>query len=218
MAFDKNLIDTHSGNISMGIRDTMLITVAGKSLIDLKDADFTTVPLRVSVRNKPNKEAPHIGPVPSSEIEVHRFILQSFPDSTVFHSHPPSATALSILSCNKKVRSIMREGNNEFTKNQIKNAEEVCSKYPETTFITPLDFETRYFFPQIPVYPLSFTEDIKKGRGFADFKKIGIFGGNGVFMVKSHGSFAWGKTPLDALRWTLVLETAAKLILLASSH
>lgn len=79
--------------------------------------------------------------------------------------------------------------------------------------IIPLDFETAYFFPKIYIFPLSFIADIKAKNLNIDLKAKDIFKENGVFMIKSHGAFAWGKTPLDALRWTLMLEASAKIIL-----
>ncbi len=69
IAFDKGLIDTHSGNIGMGIGDNVLITKTGRSLIDLQSHDFTTVPL---IKSK--KDTKSMDGDASSEIDIYRFI------------------------------------------------------------------------------------------------------------------------------------------------
>jgi ribulose-5-phosphate 4-epimerase/fuculose-1-phosphate aldolase len=224
IAFDKGLIDTHSGNISAGIEagghrhscgvGRFLITKTGRSLLNLKPDDFTIA----SFKNTDNEA--------SSEIDIHRFILRSFPDSTVFHSHPLNAIALSLHSKQGLVSQVNVKNtlNNKQNKGQntaieppchseISKIDELYEKYPEIDEITPLDFESVYFFPKIYVFPLNFIADIKAKNLNMDFEAKDIFGENGVFMIKSHGAFTWGKTPLDALRWALMLETSAKIIL-----
>lgn len=94
IAFNKNLIDTHSGNISYGDADSneMIITKTGASLINLEIKDFTIVPIEVNKISYLTEEEES----PSSEIAVHRFILKSFPNSCILHTHPETAIALSI--------------------------------------------------------------------------------------------------------------------------
>ena len=231
IAFDKDLIDTHSGNISMGIDKDLLITKTGRSLIDLKPQDFTVAPVikpeKEDGENVPAAAAPaaktrktaggkddnkdnNDNGGASSEIDIHRFILRSFPNSTVFHSHPVNAIALS-LSLHKNTDNNKKKGDR--FKSVPFFLEKLYKKYPELDEITPLDFESAYFFPKIYVFPLDFTLDIKTKNLRIDFEAKDIFKENGVFMIKSHGSFAWGKTPLDALRWTIMLEASAKIIL-----
>ncbi len=198
IAFDKGLIDTHSGNISMDIKKGILITKTGRSLIDLKPRDFAVVPF-----NPENQES-LASSEPSSELEVHKFILKSFPGSTVFHSHPLNAIALS-LTTNKKESDKFKSAPLVIKK--------LCAEYPDLDKITPVDFESAYFFPEIYVLPLKFIEDIKAGNLKPGFKAKDIFKKNGVFMIKSHGSFSWGPTPLEALRWTMALEASSEIIL-----
>ena len=198
IAFDKGLLDTHSGNISMDIKKGILITKTGRSLIDLKPRDFAVVPL-----NLENQESP-ASSEPSSELEVHKFILKSFPNSTVFHSHPLNAITLS-LAPNKK--------ESDKFKSSPLVIKKLCAEYPDLDKITPIDFESAYFFPEIYVLPLKFIEDIKTGNLKPEFKAKDIFKENGVFMIKSHGSFSWGPTPLEALRWTMALEASSEIIL-----
>ncbi len=198
IAFDKGLLDTHSGNISMDIKKGILITKTGRSLIDLKPRDFAVVPF-----NPENQES-LASSEPSSELEVHKFILKSFSGSTVFHSHPLNAIALS-LTTNKKESDKFKSAPLVIKK--------LCAEYPDLDKITPVDFESAYFFPEIYVLPLKFIEDIKAGNLKPGFKAKDIFKKNGVFMIKSHGSFSWGPTPLEALRWTMALEASSEIIL-----
>ncbi|HEC25537.1 MAG TPA: hypothetical protein ENI54_05980 [bacterium] len=202
IAFDKGLIDTHSGNIGMGIGDNVLITKTGRSLIDLQSSDFTTVPIM-----KSEKDTKSMDGDASSEIGVYRFILKSFPCSTIFHSHPPNAIALTL---NQHKNSNTENQEPESKPCLLKSLRE---KYSGLDEIVPLDFESAYFFPKIYVFPLNLMENIKNDTLKTTFEAKDIFKENGVFMIKSHGSFAWGKTPLDALRWTMVLESSAKIIL-----
>ncbi|MCL4533206.1 MAG: class II aldolase/adducin family protein [Deltaproteobacteria bacterium] len=195
IAFDKNLVDTHSGNISVGTEDGILITKTGRSLINLKQDDFTAS-----------------ANCASSELEVHRFILKSFPASSVFHCHPLNAIALSLRADKTGADGISGAiANGSIKDGSIKK---LFSIYPNIKIIKPLDFESAYFFPEIYIFPLKFIDDIKSGKLSAFNIKAGdIFKENGVFMVKSHGSFSWGQTPADALRWTMTLETSSEIIL-----
>ena len=206
IAFDKGLLDTHSGNISTEINKKILITKTGRSLINLKRSDFTAVPLNQNL----NKKRPGLTDnVASSELEIHKFILKSFPGSTVLHSHPLNAIALSI--CLDKIKK-----HDKFSSSPqaVKNIYKI---YPDLNKITPVDFESAYFFPEIYVMPLQLIEDIKSGKFMPKLEAKDIFKENGVFMIKSHGSFSWGKTPLDALRWTMALEASSKIILKLNS-
>ena len=182
----------------MDIKKGILITKTGRSLINLKPRDFAVVPF-----NPENQES-LASSEPSSELEVHKFILKSFPGSTVFHSHPLNAIALS-LTTNKKESDKFKSAPLVIKK--------LCAEYPDLDKITPVDFESAYFFPEIYVLPLKFIEDIKAGNLKPGFKAKDIFKKNGVFMIKSHGSFSWGPTPLEALRWTMALEASSEIIL-----
>ncbi|MHB1545418.1 MAG: class II aldolase/adducin family protein [bacterium] len=205
IAFDKGFLDTHSGNISMGINRNILITKTGRSLIDLKPRDFTVVPL--SSENE-SRRCGFTENGPSSELEVHRFILKSFPGSTVLHSHPLNAIALSL--------SLDKINKNKFEPSTLA-VKNIYKEYPDLDKISPVDFESAYFFPEIYVLPLKLIEDIKTDKLKLKFEAKDIFKENGVFMIKSHGSFSWGQNPLDALRWTMALEASSEIILKRSS-
>ena len=100
IAFSKNLIDTHSGNISCGnsLNNEIIITKTGASLINLEVNDFTIAPLKIADTANDGHYPSDIwkGGSPSSEIAIHRFIAQSYPDSYILHTHPETAIALSI--------------------------------------------------------------------------------------------------------------------------
>ncbi len=197
MAFDKNLVDTHSGNISIGTEDGILITKTGRSLINLESDDFTLS-----------------ADCASSELEIHRFILKSFPASSVFHCHPLNAIALSLRADKTKAGADGISGAIADGSAKDGSMKKLFSIYPDIQIIKPLDFESAYFFPQIYVFPLKFIDDVKSGKFSAfNIKANDIFKENGVFMVKSHGSFSWGRTPMDALRWAMTLESSSEIIL-----
>ena len=225
IAFDKNLLDTHSGNISRGIgAGRLLISKTGSSLIDPQMEDFTIIR---AVKNTAGTEAEETSA--SSEKEIHRFILQSFPCSTVFHSHPFNAVALTLTLSGTGTSGNNKRGEDKTISGPEGEASQhgaqaaasaifpafrkLSEAYPKLYAIKPLDFESAYFFPEIYVLPLNLIEDIKSGSLKSAVEAKDLFGENGVFMIESHGSFSWGKNPLDALRWTMVLEYAAKVIM-----
>jgi Ribulose-5-phosphate 4-epimerase and related epimerases and aldolases len=182
-------VDTHSGNISVETEDGILITKTGRSLINLKPDDFT-----VSAN------------CASSELEVHRFILKSFPASSVFHCHPLNAIALSLRTDKTGADGIS---------GAIADAslKKLFSIYPDIKIIKPLDFESAYFFPEIYVFPLKFIDDVKSGTFSAFNIKAGdIFKENGVFMIKSHGSFHGDGLRRLTLRWAMTLEASSEII------
>ncbi|MCL5673904.1 MAG: class II aldolase/adducin family protein [Deltaproteobacteria bacterium] len=263
IAFNKNLIDTHSGNISYGdtASNEMIITKTGASLINLEIKDFTIAPIEINkiginkISYLTEEESP------SSEIAVHRFILKSFPNSCILHTHPETAIALSIkdnykfrenkyiynledfnniyrdksksaneyenkkniFENSKKIETGEKEvykntaalnlTNNDIILNNLNTISGLFKIYPELKILKPADFEAAYFFPSIYIFPLSFIEDIKSNnKNNIKFKTGGIFADNGIFIVKSHGCFAWGKTALDALRWTMMLESSSRIL------
>ncbi len=264
IAFNKNLTDTHSGNISYGAEDSneMIITKTGASLINLEIEDFTIAPIEVNKIEINKISYLTEEELPSSEIAVHRFILKSFPNACILHTHPETAIALSIkdnykfrenkyiyniedfnnIYCNKNKSANECENKKnifenfkkieteekEFYKNALLNnplnsrdvilnnlniTSGLFKIYPELKILKPADFETAYFFPSIYIFPLSFIEDIKSNNKInINFKAGDIFTENGIFIVKSHGCFAWGKTALDALRWTMMLESSSRIL------
>ncbi len=235
IAFSKNLIDTHSGNISCGnsLNNEIIITKTGASLINLEVNDFTVAPLEISdtANNRYYPSDTRKENSPSSEIAIHRFIAQSYSDSYILHTHPETAIALSISDKNRKYSENKYMYNfDDFNKNKDallklnnKNADtknfnidiisKLFEKYPELKILMPADFEASYFFPLIYIFPLNFIDDIKlNNKNNINFKISDIFTDNGIFIIKYHGCFAWGRTALDALRWTMMLESSSKIL------
>ncbi len=234
IAFSKNLIDTHSGNISYcdSLNNEILITKTGASLISLEVNDFTIAPLEI-VNTANNGHYPSDiwkGSSPSSEIAIHRFIAQSYPDSYILHAHPETAIALSINDNYRHSENKYIYNFEDFNKKKDvlltlfkKNADtknlnidiipNLFEIYPELKILKPADFEASYFFPLIYIFPLSFIDDIKlNNKKNINFKISALFTDNGIFVIKYHGCFAWGKTALDALRWTMMLESSSKIL------
>jgi ribulose-5-phosphate 4-epimerase/fuculose-1-phosphate aldolase len=235
IAFSKNLIDTHSGNISCGdaLNNELIITKTGASLINLEINDFTIAPLETA--DTVSSGSYYATDVceessPSSEIAVHRFIAKSYPDSYILHTHPETAIALSInnnyrCSNNKYIYNFedFNENKDDMLTLDRKNADKknlnidaifnLFKIYPELKILKPADFEASYFFPLIYIFPLNFIDDIKSNKkNNINFKINDIFADYGIFIIKYHGCFAWGKTALDALRWTMMLESSSKIL------
>ena len=85
--FQRGLISSHSGNLSVLLEDKMLITRRGCMLGDIRDLDLVETRLDRSDR---------ISPLASSELEVHRAVYQNTRSQALVHAHPPHAIALSL--------------------------------------------------------------------------------------------------------------------------
>ena len=88
--YDRGLIAGQDGNVSMRVgEDTVLVTPAGLSKIDVRPRDLVEVTLA---------GAPVAGSRPaSSEVAVHLRIYRRRPDvGAVVHAHPPVATAFTV--------------------------------------------------------------------------------------------------------------------------
>ncbi|MDP6101105.1 MAG: class II aldolase/adducin family protein [Dehalococcoidia bacterium] len=85
--FQRGLISSHSGNLSMLLEDKLLITRRGCMLGDIRDLDLVETRLDRSDR---------ISPLASSELQVHRTIYQNTKSRALVHAHPPHAIALSL--------------------------------------------------------------------------------------------------------------------------
>lgn len=84
--FQRGLISSHSGNLSVRLGEKLLITRRGCMLGDIRDLDLVETRLDRSDR---------ISPLASSELVVHRAIYQQTQSQAVVHAHPPHAIALS---------------------------------------------------------------------------------------------------------------------------
>jgi len=86
--FDARLNNTHSGNMSMRVQDEIVITRHGAMLGYLEEADLVVLGLDCSGEDT----APA-----STEFELHRSIYLATPAMAVIHTHPRTATALSLI-------------------------------------------------------------------------------------------------------------------------
>jgi len=88
IVFDKELNNSHSGNLSMRIGDRLLITRRGSMLGFLKDSDIIETGL--------DHNDSWIS-LASSEVNVHRAIYKGTSCLAICHTHPLTATALSMV-------------------------------------------------------------------------------------------------------------------------
>jgi L-fuculose-phosphate aldolase len=86
--FEGGLNNSHSGNLSVRLDDRLVITRRGAMLGELASGDLVSVSLRES---DGSTEAA------STEFKVHRAIYEATDAQAVVHSHPRTATALSLL-------------------------------------------------------------------------------------------------------------------------
>lgn len=86
--FDRGLVDTRSGNISVKLSaDRLLIKRTGENMGDLRKGSFIILP----ISRRTSKDV-----LASSDLELHRKVyLLNDEVRAILHSHPPEAVALS---------------------------------------------------------------------------------------------------------------------------
>jgi len=85
--FTRGLVSSHNGNLSIRLRDRLIITRRGCRLSCLEENDLIETGINKNDR---------FTPLASTELAVHRAIYQLTPASAVIHTHPPHAIALSL--------------------------------------------------------------------------------------------------------------------------
>ena len=85
--FAGGLVASHSGNMSLLIGDTIIITRRGAMLNSLQENDIIETGLCKNTRTTP---------MASSELPVHRAIYRDTQARAIVHAHPPHAIALSM--------------------------------------------------------------------------------------------------------------------------
>ncbi|MDO8674435.1 MAG: aldolase [Dehalococcoidia bacterium] len=89
--FTSGLVTSHGGNMSARIGDSLVITVHGSMLGNLRRTDLVKTTIR----------GPHPADRQASfELPVHRAIYEQSDAMAVIHSHPAHAVALSLLCDN----------------------------------------------------------------------------------------------------------------------
>jgi L-fuculose-phosphate aldolase len=100
--FNRGLVASHSGNLSIRLGDRLCITHRGSMLGNLQAQDL--VETGVSKNDRAT-------PFASSELCVHRMIYQKTTASAIVHAHPPYSVALSfglpeIVPCDTEGRQL----------------------------------------------------------------------------------------------------------------
>jgi L-fuculose-phosphate aldolase len=86
--YRQELISLYSGNMSIRVNDSLIITRRGSALGKLLDQDLIKTSLLV------DDDASRLA---SSELSVHRAIYKNTEARAIVHTHPPYAIALSLL-------------------------------------------------------------------------------------------------------------------------
>ena len=86
--FTQGLVSSHSGNLSIRLRDQLIITRRGSMLGCLQEADLIETGITKNDRSTP---------LASNELAVHRAIYQQTPALAIVHAHPSHAVALSLV-------------------------------------------------------------------------------------------------------------------------
>lgn len=86
--FSRGLVSSHTGNLSIRLRDRIIITRRGSMLNCLEEHDL--IETGVSRNNRST-------PWASTDLAVHRAIYRETQALAVVHAHPPHATALSLI-------------------------------------------------------------------------------------------------------------------------
>lgn len=85
--FNRGLVSSSSGNLSIRMGEHLIITRRGCNLGDLQEKDLVETGI--------NKNDRHT-PMASSELAVHRAIYMHTQAKAIVHAHPPHLTALSM--------------------------------------------------------------------------------------------------------------------------
>jgi L-fuculose-phosphate aldolase len=85
--FNRGLISSSSGNLSIRLGDRLIITRRGSQLGSLQEQDLIETGISKNDR---------FTPLASTELAVHRAIYQITSASAIVHAHPPHAVALSL--------------------------------------------------------------------------------------------------------------------------
>ncbi|MDD5701572.1 MAG: aldolase [Dehalococcoidales bacterium] len=85
--FNRGLVSSHSGNLSIKIGDRLIITRRECNLGALEERDLVETGI-----NKNDRATP----LASGELQIHRAIYQNTPARAIVHAHPIHAIALSM--------------------------------------------------------------------------------------------------------------------------
>lgn len=165
MIWEKELNNSHSGNMSMRIGDRILITRRGSMLGYLKDSDIIETGLD---RNDSGIS------LTSTEVNVHRAIYNGTSCLAIVHTHPLTATALTFVQ------------------------DEIIA----------IDVEGSYYLRKVPILEFEFGTSSKEmeqelPKALKNYK---------IVMVRGHGAFAIGDFLEEALQYSHILESIARIV------
>src|SRR5512136_2012107 len=86
--FNRGLVSSQSGNLSIRMGDRLIITRRGSNLGALEEKDLVETGISKNDRATP---------MASVELPVHRAIYQHTQARAIVHAHPPHVTALSLV-------------------------------------------------------------------------------------------------------------------------
>ena len=86
--FTRGLVASHTGNLSIRLRNHIIITRRGCMLGDLQERDLIETGVEKNDRSTP---------LASTELAVHRAIYRATAARAIIHAHPPHAIALSLV-------------------------------------------------------------------------------------------------------------------------
>ena len=85
--FTRGVVSSHTGNLSVRLRNRIIITRRGCMLGSIGENDLIETGISKNDRSTP---------LASMELSVHRAIYQATPARAIIHAHPPHAIALSL--------------------------------------------------------------------------------------------------------------------------
>ena len=85
--FTRGLVSSHTGNLSVRLRNRITITRRGCMLGSIGENDLIETGINKNDR---------FTPLASTELAVHRAIYRATPAQAIIHAHPPHAIALSL--------------------------------------------------------------------------------------------------------------------------
>ena len=85
--FTRGLVSSHTGNLSVRLRNRITITRRGCMLGSIQENDLIETGINKNDR---------FTPLASIELAVHRAIYRATPAQAIIHAHPPHAIALSL--------------------------------------------------------------------------------------------------------------------------
>ena len=85
--FTRGLVSSHTGNLSIRLGDSLIITRRGCQLGAIQEHDLIETGISKNDR---------FTPLASTELVVHRAVYQTTPALAIVHAHPPHTIALSL--------------------------------------------------------------------------------------------------------------------------